>query len=105
MEHLLNLSHQVVMLWKVENYMKIQFTFIPQFTMFLCYNKFYEVVPADAKENLEQFEYKSKFMPKKISSQSSISKIKDDIIKDFIKEDRIIDDQMLYIKCFYKFKN
>ncbi len=29
-------------------------SFIPQFTMILCYNKFYEVVPADAKENLEQ---------------------------------------------------
>ncbi len=28
-------------------------SFIPQFTMFLCYNRFYEVVPADAKENLE----------------------------------------------------
>ena len=38
-------------------------SFIPQFTMFLCYNKFYDVEPADAKENLEQFEYKSKFVP------------------------------------------
>ncbi len=33
-------------------------SFILQFTMFLCYNRFYEVGPADAKENLEQFEYK-----------------------------------------------
>jgi hypothetical protein len=30
--------------------------------MILCYNKFYEVVPADAKENSEQFEYKSRFV-------------------------------------------
>ncbi len=27
---------------------------IPQFTMLFCYNRFYEVVPADTKENLEQ---------------------------------------------------
>ncbi len=38
-------------------------SFIPQFTLFLCYNKFYEAVPADAKENSEQFEYKSKYVP------------------------------------------
>ena len=31
--------------------------------MFLCYNRFYKVEPADATENLEQFEYKSKFVP------------------------------------------
>ena len=33
-------------------------SFIPQFTMFLCYNKFYKVFPEDAMENLEQLEYK-----------------------------------------------
>jgi len=38
--------------------------FIPQFTMTLCYNRFYEVVPANAKKTLEQFEYKSKFVSK-----------------------------------------
>jgi hypothetical protein len=38
--------------------------FIPQFIMFLCDNRFNEVVPADAKENLEQFEYKSKLVNK-----------------------------------------
>ena len=37
-------------------------SFIPQFTMILCYNHFYDIKPADAKENLEQFEYKSKFV-------------------------------------------
>ncbi len=36
-------------------------SFIAQFTMFLYYNRFYEVVPADATENLEQFEYKSSY--------------------------------------------
>ena len=36
-----------------------EISFIPQFTMILCYNHLYEVKPADAKENLEQFEYKS----------------------------------------------
>jgi hypothetical protein len=59
---LLNLWLLVVMLWKVENYMKIPFPLFFQFTMILCYNKFYEVVPADAKENSEQFEYKSRFV-------------------------------------------
>ena len=39
-----------------------QISFIPQFTMFLCYNKFYEITPKDATENLEQFEYKTKFV-------------------------------------------
>jgi hypothetical protein len=73
-------------------------SFIPQFTMFLCYNRFYEVVPADAKENLEQFEYKSKFVPKdELIKDVPFLKLKDDNIKDFIKEDRIIDAYTLYI--------
>jgi hypothetical protein len=73
-------------------------SFIPQFTMFLCYNRFYEVVPADAKENLEQFEYKSKFVNKdELVSGVPFLKLKDDTIKDFIKEDRIIDAYTLYI--------
>ena len=37
-------------------------SFIPQFTMLLYYNKFSKVEPADATENLELFEYKSKFV-------------------------------------------
>ena len=73
-------------------------SFIPQFTMFLCYNKFYEVVPNDAIENLEQFEYKSKF----VSSEELLPnipylKLKDDNIKEFIKEERIIEAYTLYI--------
>ena len=73
-------------------------SFIPQFTMFLCYNKFYEVVPADAKENLEQFEYKSKFVSQEELVQGvPFLKLKDDTIKEFIKEDRIIDAYTLYI--------
>jgi hypothetical protein len=73
-------------------------SFIPQFTMFLCYNRFYEVVPADAKENLEQFEYKSKFVNQdELVNGVPFLKLKDDTIKDFIKEDRIIDAYTLYI--------
>jgi hypothetical protein len=73
-------------------------SFIPQFTMILCYNKFYEVVPADAKENLEQFEYKSKFVNKEeLIEGVPFLKLKDDNIKDFIKQDRIIDAYTLYI--------
>ena len=67
-------------------------SFIPQFTMFLCYNKFYGIEPADAKENLEQFEYKSKFVPQEeLLPNIPFLKLKDDNIKDFIQEDRIID--------------
>jgi hypothetical protein len=73
-------------------------SFIPQFTMFLCYNKFYNVNPADAKENLEQFEYKSKFVNKEeLIEGVPFLKLKDDNIKDFIKQDRIIDAYTLYI--------
>lgn len=73
-------------------------SFIPQFTMFLCYNRFYEVVPADAKENLEQFEYKSKFVAKEeLIDDVPFLKLKDDTIKEFIKEDKIIDAYTLYI--------
>ena len=73
-------------------------SFIPQFTMILCYNKFYEVVPADAKENLEQFENKSKFVSQgELIDDVPFLKLKDDNIKDFIKQDRIIDAYTLYI--------
>jgi hypothetical protein len=73
-------------------------SFKPQFTMILCYNRFYDVVPADAKENLEQFEYKSKFVCKdELIDGVSFLKLKDDTIKDFIGEDRIIDAYTLYI--------
>ena len=73
-------------------------SFIPQFTMFLCYNQFYEVVPADAKENLEQFEYKSRFVfEDELVEGVPFLKLKDETIKEFIKEDRIIDAYTLYI--------
>ena len=73
-------------------------SFIPQFTMFLCYNKFYEVEPADAKENLEEFEYKSKFVQAdELIEGVSFLKLTDETIKDFIKEDRIIDAYILHI--------
>ena len=66
--------------------------------MFLCYNKFYEVSSADAKENLEQFEYKSKFVSKEeLVDGVPFLKLRDDTIKDFIKEDRNIDAYTLYI--------
>jgi len=73
-------------------------SFVPQFTMFLCYNKFYEVVPNDATENLEQFEYKSKFVSQEeLLPNISYLKLKDDNIKEFIKEEKIIDAYTLYI--------
>ena len=73
-------------------------SFIPQFTMFLCYNRFYDVEPNDATENLEQFEYKSKFVSREeLVDGVPFLKLKDDTIKDFIKEDRIIDAYTLYI--------
>jgi hypothetical protein len=75
-----------------------EISFIPQFTMFLCYNRFYKVEPEDATENLEQFEYKSKFVPEdELIKGVPFLKLKDDNIKTFIKEDRIIDAYTLYI--------
>jgi len=73
-------------------------SFIPQFTMFLCYNRFYKVEPSDATENLEQFEYKSKFVSKEeLVEGVPFLKLKDDNIKEFIKQERIIDAYTLYI--------
>jgi len=73
-------------------------SFIPQFTMFLCYNKFYKIEPADATENLEQFEYKSKFVnADELKDDVPFLKLKDDNIKEFIRQDRIIDAYTLYI--------
>lgn len=75
-----------------------EISFIPQFTMFLCYNNFYKVEPADALENFEQFEYKSKFVyADNLIEGSQFLKLRDDNIKDFVKEDRIIDAYTLYI--------
>ena len=64
----------------------------------LCFNNFLNVNPPDAKENLEQFEYKSKFVSKEeLIEGVPFLKLKDDTIKDFIKQDRIIDAYTLYI--------
>jgi hypothetical protein len=66
--------------------------------MFLCYNKFYKVEPIDATENLEQFEYKSKFVDAdELIEGVPFLKLKDDNIKEFIKQDKIIDAYTLYI--------
>lgn len=73
-------------------------SFIPQFTMFLCCNELYEIKPADAMENLEQIEYKSKFVPKdELIAGSNFYKLKDDNIKDLIQEERIINAYIWYI--------
>ena len=73
-------------------------TFIPQFTMFLNCNKLYEFSEEDANENLEQFEYKSKFVPSdELIDGVPFLKLADNSIKEFIKEDRIIDAYTLYI--------
>lgn len=73
-------------------------SFIPQFTMFLCYNRFYKVEPEDATENLEQFEYKSKFVDAdELIEGIPYLKLKDDTIKGYIKQDRMIDAYTLYI--------
>ncbi len=73
-------------------------SFIPQFTMFLCYNKFYEVVPADAKENLEQFEYKSRFVfEEELVEGVPFLKLKDDTIKELLKKIELL---MLILSIF-----
>jgi hypothetical protein len=60
-------------------------SFIPQFTMLLCYNRFYKVEPQDATQNFEQFEYKSKFVGKdELIEGVSFLKLKDDNIKELL---------------------
>ena len=72
--------------------------FIPQFTMILCCNNIYETTPKDALENLEAFEYKSKFVVKEEMEEGiSYYKLRDESIKSFIQEDRIIDAYTWYI--------
>ena len=66
--------------------------------MFLCHNKFYQVEPADATENLEQFEYKSKFVKNdELVDGLPFLKLKDDNIKELTKQDKIIDAYTLYV--------
>ncbi len=37
-------------------------SFTPQFTMILCLNRLHDIGPEDAIENMEEFNYKSKFV-------------------------------------------
>jgi hypothetical protein len=72
--------------------------FKPQFTVIINYNTLCEISPSDAMENLEQFEYKSKFVPKEeLIDGVPYLKLKDDNIKHLIKEDSIIDAYTLYV--------
>ena len=60
--------------------------------MFLCYNTVYKVYPEDATENLIQFEYKSRFVTQEeLIPDIPFLKLRDDTIKQFVREDRIID--------------
>ena len=77
---------------------KDEITFTPQFTMFLCLNELHSITPEDAKENMEEFQYKSKFVSEEdLIEGLPFLKLKNDNIKKFCQEDRIIDAYTLYI--------
>lgn len=77
--------------------------FTPQFTMFINCNKLPKPTKnsVDCLETLISFNYKSKFVSQeeKINKYKDIDyyKIKDDTIKDLVKEDRIIDAYIWFI--------
>lgn len=74
--------------------------FIPQFTMFLCCNTLYKPTEKskDCLENMISFDYKSKFVElDEIIDGIEYYKIKDDNIKDLVKENRIINAYIWYI--------
>lgn len=72
--------------------------FIPQFMIFIYCNKLCKISPVDAMENLEQFNYKSKFVNKEdLVEGVKFLKLKDDNIKTLINEDRIINAYIHYI--------
>ena len=74
--------------------------FIPQFTMFLCCNTLYKPTETskDCLENMVSFDYQSKFVDAdEIIEGVEYYKIKDDTIKDLIKENRIINAYIWYI--------
>jgi hypothetical protein len=74
--------------------------FIPQFTMFLCCNTLYKPTDKskDCLENMISFDYKSKFVEvDEIIDGIEYYKIKDDNIKDLVREDRIINAYIWYI--------
>jgi len=79
--------------------------FIPQFTMFINCNKLYNIYPEDAMENLEQFNYKSKFVEEdELIEGIKYLKLKDDNIKTLINEERIINAYIHYILEGFKIK-
>jgi len=66
--------------------------FVPQFQMILYCNAMARVEPIDTLENLEMFSFKSKFVDKEdLIAGNNTFKLKDDNIKRFCKEQRIID--------------
>jgi hypothetical protein len=74
--------------------------FTPQFTIFLCCNTLYKPTETskDCLENMVSFDYKSKFVDvDEIIEGVEYYKIKDDSIKDLVKEDRIINAYIWYI--------
>ena len=74
--------------------------FIPKFTMFLCCNTLYKPTEKskDCLENMISFDYKSKFVEvDEIIDGVEYYKIKDDNIKDLVRENRIINAYIWYI--------
>ncbi len=66
--------------------------------MFLCLNELHSITPEDTKENMEEFQYKSKFVSEEdLIEGLPFLKRKNDNIKKFCQEDRIIDAYSLYI--------
>ncbi|KAJ1617512.1 hypothetical protein T492DRAFT_850032 [Pavlovales sp. CCMP2436] len=77
--------------------------FTPQFTIFLCYNNLHPCELANATENLEQFDYKNKFVETEdLIADCLLLKQKDPNIKKLVAEDRIIDAYILYILNAFK---
>ena len=75
--------------------------FTPQFAMFLCCNTLYKPTEKskDCLENIISFDYKSKFVEvDEIIKGLEYYKIKDDNIKDLVKEERIINAYTWYMR-------
>ena len=67
-------------------------SFIPQFSFVIYCNTFARVEPIDTLENLEMFSFKSKFVDKEdLIAGNNTFKLKDDNLKRFCVEERIID--------------
>ena len=77
---------------------KDEITFTPQFTMILCLNQLHSISPEDAIQNMEEFNYKSKFVDEEeLIDGLPFLKLKNENIKSFCQEERIIDAYTLYI--------